>query len=166
MQRWFYFNIPESIDKVIEIYKDTDFFIETMKLAGARSVEITKETNIPLFHYEREAKITASLMLPTFLGSSRDIIITNKSSFFPNKRKLYWSVVSNIAAKFVDLSGEIEIEPATDGVKLKYNANVDIHFPGLGRKTESLILQIIGRKCAEQANFVSECIRRRIASAN
>ena len=158
MQKTFEFPIKAPIDAVLETYLSTEFFIETMRLAGARSVEILEERDLEDGGRGWKAKITDTARLPEFLRTSDIVVIINESAFHPSERKLVWQIMPAVQQRLIRLSGEIRIAEIDGGAALTYDACLDIHIPLFGRKTESLGLQIIGKECAKQAAFLSKWI--------
>ena len=163
MRKTFEFPIEASLDSVLDTYMSTEFFIETMRLAGARSVEILEERDLEDGGRSWKAKITDTGRLPEFLRTSDIVVIINESSFHPSERKLVWQIMPAVQQRLIQLNGEIRIAETDGGVTLTYDASLDIHIPLLGRKTESLGLQIIGKECAKQAAFLSKWINKSVS---
>ena len=161
MQKTFEFPISASLGAVLETYLNTDFFIETMRLAGARTVEIVEQRELADGGRSWKAKITDTARLPEFLRTSDIVVIINQSAFHPSERKLVWQIMPAVQQRLIRLGGEIRIAETDGGVTLTYDARLDVQIPLFGRKTEALGLQIIGKECAKQAAFLSKWIREK-----
>ena len=155
MKQQFEFSVPVSVDAVVETYKSTAFFIETMKLAGARTVDIIEEEALADGGHRWKARITDTTRLPAFLRVSDIVVIVNESEFHPHARKLKFRITPAIPLELVRLTGEIQIEEDGDHAKLIYAVNLQVNIPVIGRRTESPGIQIIGKECKKQAEFLA-----------
>jgi hypothetical protein len=156
MRRVFEFPTAVFADDFVSLYNRTDFFIDTMKLTGARSVDIMEDEPLDDGGRRWKARITDALKLPDFLKTPDKVVFINESAFHPMDRRLEWSIMPIIRQSFIQLKGEIRIQDNGDRARLVYDVSLNMNIPFLGKKTEYIGLQIIGRACADQALFAEE----------
>lgn len=156
MKKHFEFSIPVSVDAAVATYKSTAFFIDTMKLAGARTVDIVEEETRSDGGRRWKARITDTAKLPEFLRTSDIVVIVNESEFHPSSRTLYFRIMPSVRLDLIRLTGEIHIEEDGPHTKLHYLIDLKISIPIIGKKTEGPGIQIIGKECKKQAAFLAE----------
>jgi hypothetical protein len=158
MRRVFEFPVAASVSELVDLYSGTKFFIDTMKLAGARSVEMMEDESPADGTRRWKARMTEALKLPEFLMISDRVVIMNESVFHPLERRLDWRIMPSIKQSFIQLEGRIHMKEQGPGARLVYEVFLDVKIPVMGKKTESVGLQLIGRACADQARFAAECV--------
>ena len=140
----------------METYLRTDFFIASMKRAGARSVEIVEEAPLPDGGRRWKAKITESARLPEFLKTSDILIIINESAFSPKEKQLTFRIHPASSAIPVRLEGIIHLVDGGATTRLLYDVDLSIKIPLISRKTELLGLKVVGDECRKQAALLGE----------
>lgn len=156
MQASFSHSVSYPIDRVTAAYRATDFFLATLKHAGAVAIEILEERALPDGGRFWRAKITESSRVPEFLRASDVDIYLNESTFHPNERRLTWCIAPNVQANRIHLSGNILLEALEEGTRLVYDVSLTVRLPFIGSKLESFGMKKIGREFQDQAAFLSE----------
>ncbi len=162
MRKVFQFPVAVPVCDLVELYNTTEFFIDTMKAAGARSVELLEE-ELRADKKRWKAKVSEAFKLPEFLPISDRVTIINESTFFSNERRLEWHMMPSLGQKVPSLgqhllqfSGAIQIREHGLNACLVYDVSFDIKIPFVGKKAESVGLQVIGKACADQARFAEK----------
>ena len=150
MQQRFTHTVPYPIDQVISAYRQTAFFLATLKHAGAVTIDILEEKTLPGGGRFWKAKITESSRVPEFLRASDVDIYINESTFQP----LSWKIFPNIQADRIALSGTIRLAESDHGTELVYEVALEVGIPLVGTRLELYGLKKIGAECGKQAAFL------------
>ena len=166
MKDVFTFNIPAAIDDVVAAYKTTEFFLATLKHAGAITIDILDEGALPDEGHYWKAKITESTRVPEFLRASDLDIYINESAFDPSAGKLSWKIKPNFSAGRFNLNGDIAMSALEDTTQLLYRVNLHSKIPLVRSTAERIGLKKIGEEFKKQADFLTSWVAEKRATSN
>ena len=156
MREDFVYTVAAHIHQATETYRKTDFFIASMKRAGALQVEVLEDEPLPDGGRRWKAKITENSRIPAFIRASDIVIVINESVFSPSEKRLTFRISPAAESVRVRLEGSIEIKERAGATELHYSIDLTVGIPLLGRQTEALGLKIVKEECRKQARLLEE----------
>jgi hypothetical protein len=159
VQGRFTYTVPAPIEDLVEVYKKTEFYLSTLKHAGAVSIDILEEKPLPDGGRYWKAKITESSRVPEFLRASDLDIYINESAFSPKERKLTWQIFPNFKTGRFSLKGVIELSESGDTTRAVYTADLRVRIPFIGKQAEAYGLKKIGDEFRKQKDFLTTWLR-------
>ena len=162
MRDSFTYTVSATVEEAVAAYKTTEFFLATLKHAGAVTIEILEERPLPGEGRYWKAKISESSRVPEFLRASDLDIYINESAFNPPKRKLSWQIRPNFSSGRFSLTGNISLfEEGKDATRLVYDVTLDVKVPLIGSAAEAFGLRKIGEEFRSQAAFLEQWLNRK-----
>ncbi len=160
MRSSFTHSVPSPVDQVVSAYQSTEFFLATLKHAGAVTIEILEERAMPDGGRFWKAKISESSRVPEFLRASDVDIYINESTFRARERSLEWKISPHLQMTPIVLTGEIRLVETARGTDVNYEVNLEVRIPLIGPKLEEFGLRRIGIEFRKQAQFLKSWLDR------
>lgn len=165
MRNRYTYTVSAPIEEAVAAYKTTEFFIATLKHAGAVTIEILEEKPLPGEGRYWKAKISESSRVPEVLRASDLDIYINESAFNPPERKLSWQIRPNFSTGRLSLTGDISLfEEGTNTTRLVYDVSLEVKIPFIGSTAETFGLRKIGEEFRSQAAFLNHWLNRKKGS--
>jgi hypothetical protein len=145
--------------KVMEFFRDDDFYIKKLKNSGALSVEVVEHVDLPGGKLRRKAKVSEPSRIPAMIRKADVDVYADDSTLDPAAGVLEWKVTPNMMADKFFLSGKMEFLPEGKGTRLVFHTQLEVKIFGIGGMVEKVGLEKTEEEVGRQAAFIKQWVK-------
>ena len=150
--------VPAPIGKVLDAYRNTEFYERKQKNSGAITVDVFENEELPNGGFRRVARCSEPSRVPKFLRKSEVDTYVDESVLDAAAGTLTWKVTPDKMADVFFLSGKVEFHDRGESTEVVFNVDLTVKIPLVGKKAERIGLEKSEEESDRQAAFLKEWV--------
>lgn len=146
------------IEKVMEVFRDPDFYLDKFEGVGARNVEVlasSDEEGVFAIETQREVPLDVPAALKTLLGSWT-IVIQNEEWVEGEDGEYLNELEINSEGVPAIITGSMTLVPTDQGCVNEVVMEIDCGIPLVGRKLERFVADSTEEQLEAEYEFIQE----------
>ncbi len=149
--------IAAPLKKVMDAFRDDDFYCQKLKNSGAIKVEVLEHEDLPGAKCRRKARVSEPSRIPAMLRKADVDTYIDDSLLDPATGKLDWKVTPSMMADKFFLSGSMEFhEAGKQSTRLVFNTQLEVKIFGVGGVAEKVGLEKTEEEVGRQVEFIKK----------